>query len=320
MAFCCPCTASGAGSREVDIKTKHGLKQAGLRDAHDPNHHTRGLIFTGTARLTYERDLKGFVAYVHERYGVEHLRDIKVEHAKAYLDRGIDLRWSAKMLHKVRSELVKLAASALHKTASFVALSKEYGKIIRELVKEGILAGPTRQTPTREVAARALEVLREGDAKHPGRAYHLVARLQVETAARSVSATARITTASLKDENRIELVGKGGKVQTFVVSSELHAALRAQLAAHPGRLADRDAYRAAWSRAVEEAGGHVTGTHGLRRLSTQDHYAARYRERRQRGETPRQAREGARRDAVERLGHGRDRRDQASAYLGEAMW
>jgi hypothetical protein len=299
-------------------ETKHSLKMAGLRDAKDPNHYTRGLIFTGRTRTTYERDLRDFVKFCHERFGVQHLRDVTVDHARAYLERGINQGWAAKTLHKLRSELVKLAATALHKTASFVALSKEYGRIIRGLASAKVVAGPTRQTPAPEVVARAVEILRERDAKHPGRAYHLVAKLQLATAARSISGTERVGLHSLQDGNRIEIVGKGGKVQTFVISAALHAKLKEHLTAHPGPLASRDGYRHAWRHAVETAGGRVGGTHGLRRLSTQEFYRERYQARLRGGETTAQARAGARKDAVERLGHGRDRVDQANGYLGES--
>ncbi len=293
-------------------ETKHGLKMAGLRDAHDRNHYTRDVIFMGRTRETYEQDLRRFVKFCHERYGVQHLREITKKHARAYLDHAINERWAAKTLNKLRSELAKLGA-LLGKTESFVALSRKYGRIIRELEAADVVASPTRETPSAPVAARAVEVLRERDER-----YLLTARLQLETAGRSISGTDRATRDSLKDGNVIELVGKGGKVQAMVISAELHATLRAHLTAHPGPLADRNAYRAALARAITDAGGRVTGTHGLRRRSTRDYYREKYHARRERGETSEQARAGARRDAVERLGHGRDRIDQANAYLGRA--
>lgn len=290
-------------------ETKHGLKMAGLRDAGDPNHYTRGVLFAGTTRATYERDLREFAKFCHERYGVQHLRDITAKHAKAYLEKSIDERWAAKTLHKLRSELVKLGA-LIGKTASFVALSAKYGDIIRGLQAAEVVSGPTCETPSADVVARAVEVLRERDER-----YYLAARLQLETAGRSVSCTDRITKDSLKDGNVVEIVGKGGKVQAMVISAELHAKLKAHLEAHPGPLANRNAYRAALARAMRDVGGRVPGSHGMRRRSTQDYFRERYRARRRAGQTPAQARTGARRDAVERLGHSRDREDQANAYL-----
>ncbi|MGH9784620.1 MAG: hypothetical protein ACRD88_10570 [Terriglobia bacterium] len=79
-------------------------------------------------------------------------------------------------------------------------------------------------------------------------------------------------------------------------------------------------YRTAWRRAVLAAGGRVTGTHGLRRRSAQDFYRDEYHRHRRlaAGNSPPQARREARAEAVERLGHGRDRADQAACYLGQA--
>ncbi len=296
--------------------TKHELKVMGLHHAGDPNVMTRDLIFAGRTRLTYERDLKLFVTFVLREHGVQHLRDITVDHARAYLDRAIDERWAAKSIHKLRSELSKLGA-LIGKAESMKALSTEFGAIVRGLTAAGVLAGPGRQTPSAEVVARAVEVLRQGDLGQEGRAYHLAARLQLETAGRSVSVTERFSLASVKDGLHVEIVAKGGQVQTLPISAELHGHLREHLTANPGPLADLGGYRSAYYRAMQAAGGRVTGTHGLRRLSTQRHYSEQYRARLSNGASTSKARRGARRDAVERLGHGRDRVDQANAYLGE---
>ncbi len=297
--------------------TKHELKVMGLRNAGDPNFMTRDLIFAGRTRLTYERDLKLFVTYVHQERGAQNLRDITVEHARAYLDHAIDERWAAKSIHKLRSELSKLGA-LIGKAESMAALSTEYGAIVRGLTAAGVLAGPARQTPSAELVARAVDVLRQGDLKKAGRAYHLAARLQLETAARSVSVTERFSLASLKDGHHVEIVAKGGHVQTLSISADLHDRLREHLTEDPGPLADLDGYRSAYYRAMQAAGGRVVGTHGLRRLSTQRHYSEQYGARLRRGESTWHARQGARQDAIERLGHGRDRLDQANAYLGSA--
>ncbi len=297
--------------------TKHELKVMGLRHTGDPNLMTRDLIFAGRTRLTYERDLKLFVTYVHQEHGVQNLRDVTVDHARAYLDRAIDERWAAKSIHKLRSELSKLGA-LIGKAESMKALSSEYGAIVRGLTAAGVLAGPGRQTPSAEVVDRAIATLRQGDLRQRGRAYHLAARLQLETAARSVSVTERFMFASLRDGHRVEIVAKGGQLQTMQISAELHDRLREQLTALTGPLADLGGYRSAYYRAMKAASGRVTGTHGLRRLSTQRHYSEQYRARLHRGESTRHARQGARQDAVERLGHGRDRLDQANAYLNGA--
>lgn len=191
------------------------------------------------------------------------------------------------------------------------------------MVAAGTVPGPERATPSCEVVERAIEILRGWDTRyqertgHP-RAYHLAARLQVETAARSVSSTTRITLESLKDGNRLKLVAKGGQVLLMSISPDLHATICQYLQASPGVLADLNGYRTAWRRAVLAAGGRVTGTHGLRRRSAQDFYRDEYHHRLAAGSSPAEARQDARAEAVERLGHSRDRADQAACYLGPA--
>jgi hypothetical protein len=302
--------------------TKFAIKMAGIRQGGDPNLKMRSILFSGRSRVTYEHILKDFLNFAHSKFGVQRLDDIDTPHAKAFLDDAIQRGLAAKTLHTYRSALAKLGA-VIHRTSSMAALSRKYGAKIRELVAAGAVPGPERATPSREVVERAIEILRGWDTRHQERtghprAYHLAARLQLETAARSVSSTTRITLDALKDGNRIELVSKGGKILLAVISPDLHAAIRQYLLACPGVLADRNGYRTAWRRAILAAGGWVTGTHGLRRRSVQDFYREEYHRRLAAGASPAEARREARAEVVQRLGHSRDRADQAACYLGPA--
>lgn len=302
--------------------SKHDVKMAGVREFGDQNYYMRPILFTGRTRTSYERALKSFLEFAHEKFAVQRLDDIDAKHAKAFLDDGIQRGLAAKTLHAHRSALAK-AFALVGKTASGAALSRKYGAKIRELVAAGVIAGPQRATPSRAIAERAMEILREWDARHleragHPRAYHLAARLQLETAARSVSVTERLTKGCLKGENSLELIGKGGQAILRRVSPDLYAAVAEHLVNAAEPLADLRGYHAAWRRAVGAAEGRVTGTHGLRRLSTQQFYHEEYNRRVTAGASPSEARREARAEAVQRLGHSRDRSDQASCYLGRA--
>lgn len=301
-------------------QTKHGLKMQGIRECGDPNRCTRNLIFAGSTRLTYERTLKEFAEYAHREHGAARLVDVGKKEFRAFMDRAIAEGRATKTLNLYRSAIAKLGALT-GQTESFAAISKKYGEKIRELKRAGVLQGPARQTPTRDVVERTIAVLRGYDARHwartgEPRAYHLAAQLQLETAARSISATSRVTAESLREGNQIELVGKGGRRMVFTLSPELHRTLAAYLALYPGPLARQRGYQSSYARAIQAAGGRVTGTHGARRMSAKLHYLNRYRAALRNGMTPGRARAVARGDAVEFLGHSRDRRDSASCYLG----
>lgn len=302
--------------------TKREIKLSGIRESGDPNCHTRNLIFAGSTRRSYERILKSFVEFTHREHGCRRLEDIGKKEFRAFMDRGIALGLAAKTLHQYRSALSKLGALT-GRTESAAAMSEAYGRKIRALVRSGDLRGPSRATPSAEVAQHAIEILRAWDARHfqrtdELRAYHLVARLQLETSCRSISATTRLTRDSLGEANQITLTGKGGRLATMTISPELHRVLGLYLGARPGPLADQHAYQTAYARAIRVAGGKVTGTHGLRRLSTQEFYRRRYRQAVGSGMSPSQAASVARGDAVERLGHSRHRADVAGCYLGRA--
>jgi hypothetical protein len=190
--------------------TKHELKMRGIRECGDPNAHTRDILFTGNTLRSYEQVLKDFVAFAGREHVVTRLEDIGKKDFRTYMDRAIARGLAVKTLNRYRSALAKFGALT-GKTASFAALSTKYGLRIRELAREGALPCPTRATPSRDVLDRAIAILRGWDARHfartgEARAYHLAARLQLETAARSISVTGRLTAASLLEGNRIAIL------------------------------------------------------------------------------------------------------------------
>jgi hypothetical protein len=80
-------------------------------------------------------------------------------------------------------------------------------------------------------------------------------------------------------------------------------------------LAPRRAYQVALRRAVLAVGGASTGSHAQRRTSAEELKKAKYRDHLKDGKTTRKASQRAVQDAVEHLGHSRNRRDLALAYL-----
>jgi hypothetical protein len=129
--------------------------------------------------------------------------------------------------------------------------------------------------------------------------------------------TERLTAGCLKDGHQVALIGKSGKVLHYVLPPDLHHALRLWFAHRPGPLAGQRGYQTAYRRAIQAAGGRVTGTHGARRRSAQDFYIHQYRQAVGPGLSPSDAAEQAAGDAIERLGHGRARRDHRRIYLGK---
>jgi hypothetical protein len=296
--------------------TKHDLKMRGIRESSDPNQFSRNLIFTGNTLRSYEGVLKDFVEHAQREHGAQRLEDVGKKALRSFMDRAIAQGLAVKTLNRYRSALSKFGALT-GQTAGFVGICQRYGWKIRALQEAGQLAGPTRMTPSREVVERAIQILRERDARHfartgEARAYQLAGRLQLETTARGISATERVTQASLLDENRILLVGKGGKEMVYALSPSLHRTLSLFLAHNPGPLALLHAYQSAYARAIKAAGGRVTGTHGARRRSVQDRYADLYRQVVGEGLAPAAAAQQAAGDAIETLGHSRNRR----GYLG----
>jgi len=302
--------------------SKFDLKARGLREHQDPDYFLRPLIFTGSTMRTYEKVLREFVDFAQREHGAMRLEDIGKKEFRAFMDSGIAQGLSLKTLNLRRSALAKFGSAVTRQTESFAALSQKYGWKIRQLAKVGQIQGPSRATPSREILKRAIAILRDWDARHfartdEPRAYHLVARLQLETSARSISVTQRLTGDCLRDGDCLTVRAKGGKELTFVLSPELHRVLRLWFAHCPSPLARQQAYRTAYRRAMLAAGGQITGTHGARRRSIRDFYGGRYRAAVGSGMDPKAASDQAAGEALERLGHGRDRADHRKWYLAQ---
>jgi len=297
-------------------ETKHSLKMRGLHEHGNPNYATRGLIFTGNTRLSYEHVLRGFVEYAHE-HGRQQNSEIDKRDMRDYLVHLIDRRLSASYLDKVRSACVKFGA-LYGKYESFHAMSMKMGAKIREFQKQGLLASAAHPRITAEVADRAIDRLRELDAQCPARAYHIAAELQRHCGLRAEEATARMKAERLGDQT-VVVLGKGGKERALPVPAHLHGQLRAFFErTGASRLAPLAAYRAAFRRAVFQVGGMTTGTHALRRLWATEYKNAQYRQYRREGRTAKKAYEAAVADTLEALGHGRDRTELQAAYLSAA--
>jgi len=144
--------------------------------------------------------------------------------------------------------------------------------------------------------------------------------LQKEAGVRAIEATDRLTRLSLAgtqgDRGMITVLGKGGRMRTVDISRNLYDRVEAYFrrSASP-TLAPLRGYQVALSRATLAVGGRATGSHAHRRTAASDYYTARYHHYRAQGLTPAEARKRAVGDAVERLGHSRNRKDVAAAYL-----
>jgi site-specific recombinase XerC len=297
--------------------TKHDLKVQGLRRHGDMYHETRRILFTGNTRVSYERVLKEFVGFCHDR-GIERNQDISKREMRAYMEHKMDQGCSESYLDKVRSACVKFG-SLYGKYESFHAMSEKMGERIRDLVEDGIIAGPAHQRITPEVADLAIERLAVFDAQAKDyRAYHLAAELQRECGLRAIEATERLTPNRLVNGYVIALE-KGGKELAHPVPPELYRKLE-EFFTESGadRLASERAYESAFRRAVLEVGGRSTGTHALRRLWAEDYRGDCYRRHLAVGMPPDLASDAAIADTMEALGHGRDRVELRESYLRTA--
>jgi hypothetical protein len=304
--------------------TKHELKMQGIRERGDMFYATRGIIFTGATRLAYERELKRFIDYAYHVRGLRENFQIRKKDFRAYMEVRMAQGGAIAEMNKIRGAIVKFGA-LYGKWEAFHALSKKLGKKIRELSRSGELRGPERPHVTPEVRQAVLERLRALDGRAEVRAgvprgYALALELQKEASLRSIEATDRFGRQSLAglegDKGRISILGKGGRVRTAFISADLYRRLEAHFdRSNATALAPRRAYQVALRRAVLAVGGTSTGSHAQRRTSAVEAKNAKYLDHLKNGKTTKEARQLAVQDTVEHLGHSRNRKDLAAAYL-----
>ena len=299
--------------------SKYDLKMNGRSKHRDVRHYLRALIFTRSTLQTYERTLKKFIDHARANGDVPQLRDIKPRHFREWIKDGAEKGLAKKTLDLWRSAASKLG-TLIGKSESFERMSAKCGAIIRQAVKAGKSPGPSRSTPTEEQVQFAIDRLTSLDRAQEARTgtprgYALAARLQMETGSRMISVTKRLTAASLRPDNIVAIIGKGGREQENQISPSLHSELRSHFGRNSGPLASYGGYRSAYRRAMEQIQGGNLGTHGLRRLSIQQYREDRFRHHIADGKSWDDAARKADGDALERLGHSRNREDHRKIYL-----
>lgn len=301
-------------------ETKRGLKLQGVREFGDMFARTRYVLFTGATRAAYERELKRFLDFAHDVRGRRDNRQIDRKDFKAYMEDRIAASAAASELNKVKSAIVKLG-TLYGKAESFMSVSRKFGARIREMKRAGQLQPPARPRVTLEIREAVIRQLEQLDAaRRPPRAYHLAMLLQKEASLRAIEATKRFTPGCLVsldgEVGTISVLGKGGRPRTATVSRDLYLGIKEYFKKSSGQcLAPLRGYQQALRRATLTAGGRSTGSHAHRRTSATELENAKYHDYAGQGLPCKEARNRAVQDTVEHLGHSRNRKDLAVAYL-----
>jgi site-specific recombinase XerC len=226
-------------------------------------------------RLAYERELKRFLDYAHTVRGKADNSQFDKKDFRSYMDTRLAQGGAKTEMNKIRAAIVKFGA-LYGKWESFHALSKKVGEQIRELSRSGQLRGPSRPHVSPEVRAAVLDRLRHLDGlaesrKGELRGYALALELQKEGSLRSVEATERFTPKSLcgleGEKGRIEILGKGGRVRTALISKNLYSRLESYFSrSKASTLAPLRAYQVAVRRATLAVGGQVSSPGNLLRF------------------------------------------------------
>jgi integrase len=289
-------------------ESKRSLKLQAINDGKQFFNYYTARIFSFSTLETYSPKIKTFAHWCVDKYGIEHITQIKHSMFREYIIEQMP-RWKPNTTRTHLAAIVKLG-EGLGKKESFHRVSRQ---IQSQLPLEKV------SRPKYQNISQALSVLAEVERSN---ALHgLTMRVQIETACRLCEverlrpeSLGGLTIADGSTAGVLHLRGKGDRPRDVLVSEQTYRALELAFTERR-RLIDYDEYRAAVYRASEKLGLHSGGTHKARRTSIQSFFGAAYRELRSLGLSSWEASDNALHEANRQLGHSSGRRSTTRIYI-----
>jgi len=210
-------------------------------------------IYSYNTADSYRDIVKEAFSYIKENFGVKDITKIQSEHIQSYLESKIEENIKYSSFQKYAAACEKLE----------VALSRFTGKEYSFDLKE-----------TRELAQQILQKTDAHRAYQNPKAvintienstYRTLAQAQLESGAR-VSELNHLKLSQFKENQAIEVQGKGGKIRDLELSKETYDSLKSLVENSQDKklVFSTDAYRNELKSACERTGEQYQGTHGLR--------------------------------------------------------
>jgi integrase len=290
--------------------SKRELKIRAIKEGKPFYHHYNSQIFSFSTFETYKPKVKRFVHWCADRFGVEHITQIKHGMFREYIGEQVG-RWKANTIKTHLAAIAKLG-EGIGKLESFRRVSHQ---IQRQLQDDEV------SRPTYLSESQALQILRLVEQSNPR--YGLAMRVQLETACRAVelrrlrkAGLAGIVEQDGATVGVLALRGKNGRGRDVTVSELLYRELE-QAFKEQTKLVDYNAFRAAVYRASMRLGLKSGGTHKARRFNVQEFAGEIYRALRGQGLSSQEASANALEEANRRLGHSPGRKSTTLLYLGK---
>src|ERR1051325_556809 len=151
--------------------SKRELKMKGINEGKPFFHYYAGKIFSFSTFETYKPKVKTFVHWCNDRYGVEHIVQIK---------HGMFREYVAERLSRLKPNTVKTHLAAIAKFGEGIGKIESFHRVSRQTQRQ--LPTEKVSRPTYQGIGQALHVLREVEQKDAR--YGLAMRVQLETACR----------------------------------------------------------------------------------------------------------------------------------------
>jgi site-specific recombinase XerD len=290
--------------------SKRELKIKAIKEGKPFYHHYDGMIFSFSTFETYKPKVKRFVHWCVDRFGIEHITQIKHGMFREYIGEHLD-HWKA--------NTIKTHLAAIAKFGEGIGKAESFHRVSKQIQSQ--LPADKVSRPTYLSTGQALHVLTIVD--QINHRYGLAMCLQLETACR-VCEVDRLRTADLKglvvNEGKVKgvvkLWGKGNRMREVTVTPDLYQELKSALN-EKRKLIDYAGFRTAVYRASMQLGLKSGGTHKARRFNIQEFAGEIYKALRGQGLSSRDASANALQEANRRLGHSPARKSTTMLYLGD---
>jgi len=236
---------------ESKHEAKNAARESGARTWHELGKNLN--IYSYSSADSYRDVAKEAFSYIKENFGVKDITKIQSEHIQSYLEHKIEENIKYSSFQKYAAACEKLE----------VALSRYTGKEYNFDLKE-----------TRELAQ---QILQKTDAHRAydnpqkvinaisDKTFKILATAQLESGAR-VHELNNLKLSQFKENQAIEVQGKGGKIRDLELSKETYDSLKSLVENSQDKklVFSTDAYRNELKSACERTGEQYQGTHGLR--------------------------------------------------------
>jgi integrase len=232
-------------------EAKNEAREAGARTWHRIGKNL--LVYSYNTADSYRDIAKETFSFAKSEFGIKDITKLEAQHINAFLESKIESNVKYSTFQKYAAACEKLEVALTKYTG------KEYNFDLsetRELAQQ--ILQKTEQHRAYENPQKVINAIKDST-------YRTIAAAQLESGAR-VSELNHLKLSQFKENQAIEVQGKGGKIRDLELSKETYDSLKSLVENSQDKklVFNTDSYRNELKAACERTGAQYQGTHGLR--------------------------------------------------------